>query len=159
MKDFRGDCKKKFWGGALTKSIWRIVHHDVTDDISVILVSGGNPRSSADTVGFSVELLYTNGSQICSLPDLPYLSQGHTQTGVTLCGGHRSPQRTTCHTLSSSGSWELSHNLTENRREHCAWDSPQGIILIGGDFSDTTTEILLENGETNPGFNLDYRTT
>ena len=125
-------------------------------NISVILISGGNPTHSVT----SVELYYTNGSWICSLPDLPYLRLQHTQTGLTACGGHRSsPGRTTCHTLSSTGSWEESHTLPgEGRRQHNAWASPQGVVLIGGQDSSarTTTEILTENGDTTTGFNLDY---
>ena len=125
-------------------------------NISVILVSGGyNNGSSLSTV----ELVYTNGSRICSLPDLPYSRRYHSQTGVTACGGEGdSTTWTLCHTLSSTGSWEVSHSLNQSRRRHSAWDSPQGIVLIGGIESRTTTEILLENGDTAPGFNLDYDT-
>ena len=118
--------------------------------LSVILVSGGDGDST------SVELLYINGSRICSLPDLPSSRVLHTQTGVTACGGlDGTPASTTCHTLSSTGSWELSHNLDQSRQEHCAWASPQGIRLIGGRDSGAqgTSEILLENGDTSPGFN------
>ena len=125
-------------------------------NISVILVSGGEPHES---VGRSVELYYTNGSRICSLPDLPYTRGRHSQTGVTACGGQGdSAAKTSCHTLSKSGSWEQTHSLNQPRWEHSAWDSPQGIVLIGGTESRTTTEILLENGDTAPGFNLDFDT-
>ena len=121
--------------------------------LSVILVSGGSPSGN---VGRSVELLHTNGSRICSLPNLPNSRGAHTQTGLTACGGgDDSAAATSCHTLSSTGSWELSHNLDQSRQEHCAWRSPQGIRLIGGRDSGAqgTSEILLENGDTSPGFN------
>ena len=124
-------------------------------NISVILVSGGGPSSSAAT---NVELLHTNGSRICSLPDFPYGRDAHTQTGVTACGGGGSDSPTTCHTLSSTGSWEVSHNLSLGRVHHSAWDSPQGTVLLGGEVTNsalTTSEILLESGDTTPGFNLD----
>ena len=122
-------------------------------NISVILVSGGRSSSS---VGRSVELLHTNGSRICSLPDLPYNRSAHTQTGLTACGGGPSPATTSCHTLSNTGSWVQSHNLAQARRRHSAWASPQGIILMGSEESSagTTSEILLESGDTAPGFNL-----
>ena len=126
-------------------------------NISVILVSGGEHH---DSVGRSVELYYTNRSRICSLPNLPYTRGRHTQTGVTACGGYGdspdmdSATKTSCHTLSSSGSWLQTHSLDQPRWEHSAWDSPQGIVLIGGKYSGTTSEILLENGDTSPGFNL-----
>ena len=118
----------------------------------MILVTG------ATSGGKSVELLYTNGSRICNLPDLPYDRYLHSQTGLTLCGGRHDPESTNCQTLSSTGSWEETHTLSMRRASHCAWNSPQGIILIGGWHTGNgdTTEILLENGDTNPGFNLDY---
>ena len=125
-------------------------------NISVILVSGGHSSSSAST---KAELLHTNGSWICSIPNLPYNRWLHTQTGVTACAGYGdSASESTCHTLSSTGTWEVSHNLNQSRVYHSAWDSPQGIVLIGsGDTSAwTTTEMLLESGDTAPGFNLDF---
>ena len=124
----------------------------------MILVSGG---SNQDTLSLtSVELLYTNGSRLCSLPDLPYTSHYHSQTGLTACGGWDSPAGTTCHTLSTTGSWEQTHSLSMWRRDHSAWASPQGTVLLGGRNSSArqTSEILLENGDTTPGFNLDYWT-
>ena len=56
--------------------------------------------------------------------------------------------------------WEETHTLAEERQQHSAWDSPQGIRLLGGwgYSAETTSEILLENGDTKPGFNLDYWT-
>ena len=138
-------------------------------NISVILVSGGNPE---DSVGRYVELLHTNGSRICSLPDLPYSRYQHSQTGVTACGGSDGTcgggtcggaAPTSCHTLSSTGSWEVSYSLYQRRVSHSAWDSPQGTVLLGGEVSGgvsalTTSEILLESGDTTPGFNLIDRT-
>ena len=126
-------------------------------NISVILVSGGFPSSS---VANTAELYNTDGSRICSLPNLLYKQWHHTQTGLTLCGGGDWDSASACQTLSSSGSWEQSHNMPKERGYHSAWSSPQGTVLLGGWDSNynrlTTTEILLENGDTTPGFNLDY---
>ena len=125
-------------------------------NISVILVSGGEPEHS---VGRSVELIHTNGTQLCSLPSLPSYRRHHTQNGVTSCGSYDSPARFSCHTLSSSGSWEQSHSLSsQGRRFHSAWASAQGIILFGGGEGKATTEILTEDGNTTPGFPLNYDT-
>ena len=129
--------------------------------ISVILVSGSGSEPSI-SAGRTVELLHTNGSRICSLPDLPFYREHHTQTGLTACGGGGDDaSKTSCHTLSSTASWEQSHNLAQARGGHSAWRSPQGVMLIGGpddSDADITTEILTENGDTIPGFNLDYST-
>ena len=130
----------------------------VAINISVILISGGDGDVGART---SVELLHTNGSRLCSLPDLPYNRSSHSQTGLTACGGSgSSAANTTCHTLTNIGSWIQSHNLDQDRRAHSAWTSPQGTILIGGvgSSAQTTSEILLDSGDTTPGFNLDYWT-
>ena len=130
----------------------------VAINISVILISGGDGDVGART---SVELFHTNGSRLCSLPDLPYNRSSHSQTGLTACGGSGSAAaNTTCHTLTNIGSWIQSHNLDQDRRAHSAWTSPQGVLLIGGvgSSAQTTSEILLDNGETAPGFNLDDST-
>ena len=121
--------------------------------ISVILVVGG------DSAMVSVELLHTNGTWLCSLPDLPSNRRGHSQTGLISCGTWDSDTKRSCVTF-TSGSWEVSHTLAQDRRLHSAWVSPQGIMLIGGHDGDAlrTTEILTEDGNTTPGFNLDYDT-
>ena len=73
------------------------------NDIPVILVSGRFPSSS---VGYTVELVNTNGTSICSLPNLPSYRYGHTQTGVTACSSNCQHATypvcpVTCHTLST----------------------------------------------------------
>ena len=102
----------------------------------------------------SVELLNINGSRSCSLPSLPKPRLGHSQTGSVVCGGLDKGTRTSCVTLSSE--WEKTHTLAEKRVYHSAWSSPRGIMLLGGDYD--ATEILTENGDTIPGFPLDYDT-
>ena len=132
--------------------------------ISVILITGGVCGSGC--ISSTVELIRSDGSQICSLPDLPSRSRHHTQNGLTSCGGYDSPARFSCYTLSSSGSWVKSHSLpgvqgepgSQGRRFHSAWASPQGIILLGGNEEKTTTEIITDCGNTTSGFTLDYDT-
>ena len=102
----------------------------MTNNISVILVSGGSPDYT------SVELLHTNGTRLCSLPNLPSSRRQHTQTGLTACGGWGDISHaasTNCLTLSSTSSWIQSHTLAgQGRQYHSAWASPQGTILLGG---------------------------
>ena len=54
------------------------------NDISAVLVTGGVPTNS---VGTSVELLSSNGTRLCSLPNLPAPRHYHSQTGLLSCGG------------------------------------------------------------------------
>ena len=124
----------------------------------MIIVSGGQPISSAGT---TVELLHTNGSRICSLPDLPFSRTQHTQTLMIACGGTASAARRTCHTLlPNSGSWVQYFNLAQDRRGHTAWARPPVAVLLGGIDSGagTTSEVLQTSGETTPGFNLGFGT-
>ena len=140
----------------------------------VVIVSGGigeGENGYAWKYLDSVELLKTDGTWICSMPTMPEPRYGHSQTGPVACSG-LSPQITgvrvpkeikrrreaiskSCITLSTE--WEKTYNLSKVRRDHSAWASPKGVMLMGG-VRDKTTEILTENGDTIPGFSLDYET-
>ena len=114
---------------------------------AAIIVTGGSPRSSVWT---TVELLHSDGSPWCKLPNLPEYRYGHTQTGLEACGGDGSSgTRTTCVRF-SGGSWSPSHQLvqlTQGRRAHSSWASPAGTLIIGGRYSKKSTELL----DTNTG--------
>ena len=120
-----------------------------------ILISGGAGA------GTSVEVYSPNYH--CVLPSLPLPGMGmsgHTSDQGTLCGGSEPSTRTTCLTF-SSGRWVTSHALAEMRWSHTSWNNKEEgkIILMGGYFNPTTTEIITE-GENDgvPGFNMKYDT-
>ena len=78
---------------------------------SVVIVSGGAHKKS-------VELLYPNGTRLCSLPDLPGNRDHHSQTGLVACGGgwpgfSGGPGVSTSCVTFSEGSWKKTHNLRE----------------------------------------------
>ena len=106
-----------------------------------------------------MELLSNDGTHWCNLPDLPEERYFHTQSGLIACGG--SPNVTTsysCVTF-SSGEWTHSHDLNHERVAHSAWSSSRyGTILMGGNSwdsnSETTTEVLRDNGKTEESFEL-----
>ena len=104
------------------------------------------------------ELLYTNGTTLCSLPDIPNIPNRvyHTQTGLVLCGG-QSQARRSCVTF-KEGTWVQTHSLSAQWHAHNSWASPQGVLLIGGYDTGTTTLLLGDNGDTTPSFTLDYNT-
>ena len=56
-----------------------------------IIVTGGGEDAVA------VELLRADGSSICQLPSLPIPTWGHTQNGLTTCGGTRGERPTQPH--------------------------------------------------------------
>ena len=141
-----------------------------------MLISGGKESSSVGvgSAGKSVELLSSNGSRLCSLPDLPGERWGHSQTGIVTCGGGVGSEETSCVTF-DAGSWKKTHTLGQGEwPDHTAWASPQGVMLMRsrpricfrvlgnacrrGSFVSTKTELLTDNGngDSTPSLYLDY---
>ena len=109
----------------------------------------------------SVEVILPSGRSCC-LPSLPEPRSGHTQSGLTACGGWGGilVQQTTWHTCVTfaAGVWKRSHTLSETRWFHWAWQSPAGILLMGGNNETPehqTSELLsATTSTTSPGFNF-----
>jgi len=120
--------------------------------IAAILVTGG---SGART---SVEVLSGAGTPLCTLPPLPTGREYHTQDGLISCGGYDDDYIRTCTKLTTEG-WVVSHNLLEDRYEHSSWQSPAGLVLIGGGYPYNTTELLSSSDSSSSyNFTLLYRT-
>jgi len=116
-----------------------------------IIVSGDDGGSHG-----SVEVLREDGSHLCILPDLPNYRTKHTQSGLITCGGtYPTSTRKSCVTF-SSGVWTQTHSLIESRYQHSSWLSPLGLVLMGGDSSSLTTELLTEEGTSMEFFDLFY---
>ena len=131
---------------------------NITDLFSAMLISGGGTNIWHK----SVEILHSNGSYWCSLPDLPGSRYLHTQSGLVLCGAAQNTYWSFCLTF-SSGQWTKSHQLQHGRTYHSSWMSQHGIMLLGGNpggdrDSKTTTEILTEDGQSSLSFKLKYDT-
>ena len=118
-----------------------------------ILVTGG-----ADTET-SAEVLFTNGSSICELPVMSQSKYDHTQSGLIACGGSYDIDTRSCIKF-KDGSWTtLTDNLVEKRYRHSSWINPDGdILLIGGQYSLTQTEIVYQDGTSIRSFDLKYDT-
>ena len=110
--------------------------------------------SNEDDAPHKAEVILQDGRS-CTIPDLPSLGRfGHTQSGLTACGG--GDTRTSCDSF-TGGQWERSHELHDERHEHVSWQSPHGILLIGG--AQRTTELLSsDNSTTNRLFTLPFST-
>ena len=105
----------------------------------------------------SVEVYVPSINTSCSLPSLSVGTFGHSQDGLLQCGG--SGNNLQCHTFqSASGEWVKTHNLSEVREYHSSWQREDGtIVLMGGDDSPTTTEIVSDSSAVStPGFSLKY---
>ena len=100
-----------------------------------ILITGGEGSET------SVEVIFSN-SIVCTLPSLPDNRNRHSQSGLTACGGKDTHARDTCTTF-SNGAWTTSHNLDPARKNHVSWNSPSGLMLLGGGFSSERTTSLL----------------
>ena len=125
-----------------------------------ILVTGG--RDEDGNILKSAEVLSTNGSSLCSLPDMSQSKMQHTQSGLIACGGYDIYENRLNCTKFVSGSWvTLPENLLFARYSPSSWINPEGdILLIGGSgwFASETTEILYKNGSSSRSFNLKYFT-
>jgi len=115
-----------------------------------IIISGGNGART------SVEVFNPSDKTGCLLPSLPDERWYHTMDSLELCGGYST--RTTCITF-TSGQWVTSHALTEERWGHTSWSTDAGTILMGGDDSGMTTEIISQGVyEGVPWFDMQYNT-
>ena len=112
----------------------------------------------------SVELISTNGSSICELPQMSQYKFFYTQSGLTACGGGYEFDTMRSCIKFEDGSWTtLTDNLVELRTRQSSWINPDGdILLIGGntqgsDGSPNTTEIVYQDGTSIRSFDLKYR--
>ena len=110
----------------------------------------------------SVEVLSGAGTPIsCTIPPLPTARRHHTHDGLLSCGGADTTDTLrTCAKLSAlAGGWVVSHNLRESRFDHSSWQSPAGLVIIGGEYSGTTTELLSSSdSSSSSNFTLQYDT-
>ena len=94
------------------------------------------------------------------LPSIPpHPRVWHTLTGNVLCGGVYPGTSSSCLELTQSGDgWQsYSTGLDPLRMAHSAWSSPEGIVLLGGYFSPTTTQ-LVTSSNTRSSFSLNSDT-
>ena len=106
----------------------------------------------------SAEVLFTNGSSICELPQMSQSKYDHSQSGLIACGGSYEIDTMRSCIKFEDGSWTtLTDNLVELRTRHSSWINPDGdILLIGGSGSLTTTEIVYQDGTSVRSFDLKY---
>ena len=131
--------------------------------VAAILLSGdygyGAPQHS-------VEVFLPSNSTSCRLPGLVLGRSSHTQAGLLACGGYYetydddAEAETSCEEFSpATGTWaRTSHTLQESRYGHVSWSVEEGTLLMGGAFSDTTSEIVKHDGTTETSFDMKYET-
>ena len=125
-----------------------------------VIVTGGSPNSS---VHKSVEVFNPHTNNSCRLHDLP--GEGrfyHSLCRDLLCGGGSSSStRRSCLKLNSQGVFtNTSVSLEEDRYYHQCWDvEGEGVLLIGGNNSHRSTELVSPDGSSSTAnFTLPYDT-
>ena len=120
--------------------------------ILAIIISGGNTDTSQSTFETlnSVEVLKSNGSFWCFLPELPQSRSYHTMSGLSVCGGFWTPKWKSCLSLNSNGTWTKTADLLEIRYYHVSWQTSSGLWLMGGDNYNSgyhnSTEVVTDTG-------------
>ena len=119
--------------------------------ITAILITGSKYKSKES---FSAEIYHPSRKISCSLSvELPRARNEHTQDGPLACGGGWT---SSCDQW-SQGSWTQSHTLKIQRSRHLSWATESGVYLMGGSYSDMTTELVKKDGSTAEGFKLKHR--
>ena len=136
----------------LRKSIFE-VHKN--QDLQSIFSPAGQEVVAGSGPLKSVEAYNPHTKKICSLPDLPDSRHGHTLCGGLLCGGYRTGK--SCLKLGPAGFVKATVSLQQSRKFHLCWNVPEGVLLLGGESSPSTTELVLRDGSASVGeFNLTH---
>ena len=78
----------------------------------------------------------------------------HTMEGLTVCGGSAyTDTNKLCLALTGAG-WANTSYLLEWRYFHTSWASPLGLLLLGGEHSPRSTELIQEDGSSTYSFDL-----
>ena len=118
--------------------------------VAAILVVGGGSTHK------SVEAITTDGTPLCTLPDLPDNRASHTVDNHILCGGGGGSTQTSCLRY-VAGKWTNQRNdLKFERSWHVSWRRQDGnVMLFGGHKSKNTSEVVSSSGHQK-GFNLKH---
>ena len=126
----------------------------------MFLITGGYDN----TVGNSVEVYNPHSGSHCRLDDLPDDERWeHSYCGHLLCGGgDTSSTEQSCLLFNpTTGQFTTtSVTLRQKRSGHLCWGGEEGdVLLMGGEDSGTTTELVSADGSTSSdSFTLKYDT-
>ena len=106
-------------------------------------VGGPSTRGGGGALN-SVEAYNPHTKKICKLTNLTYTVHGHTLCGGLLCGGYGGEK--SCLKLGPSGFVKATVSLQQSRTFHLCWNVPEGVLLLGGKSSPSSTELVLRDG-------------
>ena len=115
---------------------------------SVVIITGGSDGKNKLKTAEIYHPITNTSFFVRSLPEGRIV---HSQDGLLACGGADSNTQKTCVKWSpTSGTWNQSNNLTENRTRHTSWATASGVYLIGGEKSPLTSEKVKFDGSDVP---------
>jgi len=127
------------------------------DPVPGFLISGGYPDSSYK----KVELFNPSSGNSCPVQDLQVGRRIHSSCAGLVCGGYPFSLSSwrSCEKITGTEVSPLpSLTLRQERWSHLCWTLPgDKIMLLGGDYSRTTTEIV-SGSSSSEGFTLPYPT-
>ena len=93
---------------------------------------------------------------MCNLPDVPEERRSFTVNGHTVCGGMVNEEvQNNCKAFNTTtGQWETSATFRPARYHHCSWLSSQGLYLMGGIETESSTTLIHNTGDYEEGFQL-----
>ena len=99
--------------------------------------------------------MFYHDNQSCYLPSLEPYRAGHTMSGLVACGGNGIDDMIVNNTCSkfdlTDGRWKPYATLPIPRKNHMAWETNEGILLMGG----TKPSLLVKpDGSTEERFRL-----
>ena len=113
------------------------------------VVGGSGPA------GYSAEILHADGTSWCSKMLFSKPQYYHTMSGMTVCGGlFIKNECWSVHNI-TWGTWPGSVSLRNRRQYHSSWNTNDGIVLMGGGYSKSTSE-LVTNGVSQDYFDLEH---
>ena len=116
-----------------------------------MLITGAYSRGWSEVKSRTMEVFNPYVPKICNMTDMPDSRHDHTVCGGLLCSAR------TCLKFQSMGFVKATVTLQQNRRDHLCWNVAQGILLLGGNDSSTTTELVVRDGSASMlKFNLMY---
>ena len=100
-----------------------------------------------------VSVYNPRSNKSCELPDLPSDRRSHSLCGQLLCGGRGGYQ--SCLKFDGENFTTTEVTLANERSLHICWNVGDDVLLLGGDQSPDTTEIVKADGlSSSPSFNL-----
>ena len=115
-----------------------------------MIISGGG-----QALGSWVEVYVPSTGHSCVFPSLPVTPrEDHTMNNLIICGGYDFYARDDCIEF-IDGEWTQLTSTLEHRDSHSSWLTSEGLILMGGNYNMTNSEIIpFDGGEPKSGFTM-----